>query len=97
MHATRDTYEQVENAGYAVLNEGAAEGVLVGGCLCDLTMLQGTEYMPSLANTILFLEEDSSTTPRVFDRALQSLLLQPSFSGVRGIILGRFQKKSSMT
>jgi len=53
--------------------------------------------MPRLDGAILFLEDDHAASPRVFDRALQSLLLQPGFSGVRGMVLGRFQKNSGMT
>jgi muramoyltetrapeptide carboxypeptidase LdcA involved in peptidoglycan recycling len=95
--ANQECREQIENDGLVALNEGAAEGIIVGGCLTDVTMLQGTEYMPRLEEAILFLEDDSASSPRVFDRALQSLLLQPGCSGIRGMVLGRFQKESAMT
>lgn len=36
-----------KNEGYRVLQEGSAEGTIVGGNLCTLNLLQGTEYMPS--------------------------------------------------
>ena len=32
-----------------------------------------------------------------FDRELQSLLQQPDAAGIKGIIIGRFQKESGMT
>lgn len=53
--------------------------------------------MPSLDGSILFLEEDCETNSVLFDRLLQSLIHQPNFSGVRAILIGRFQKDSRMT
>lgn len=53
--------------------------------------------MPSLKNTILFLEDDSMSEPFTFDRDLQSLIHQPEFTEVKGIVFGRFQTESHMT
>ncbi len=53
--------------------------------------------MPSLENSILFIEDDYLTFPANFDRDLQSLIHQPSFEGVKGILIGRFQCKSGVT
>lgn len=53
--------------------------------------------MPSLDNSVLFLEEDCETNAVLFDRLLQSLIHQSDFSGVRAILIGRFQKDSRMT
>ena len=80
------------NEGYWTLQEGEARGTLIGGNLCTLILLQGTEYMPSLKESILFLEDDYETHPRTFDRQLQSIIHQPDFGGVKGIVFGRFQK-----
>lgn len=85
------------NEGYWVLREGEAEGTIIGGNLNTLNLLQGTEYMPDLRDAILFLEDDDETRPEVFDRDLQSLIHQPGFDRVRGIMIGRFQKASNMT
>ena len=52
--------------------------------------------MPDLAGSVLFLDDDEGTNDVEFDRDLQSLLQQQSFPGVRGIVLGRFQKASQM-
>ncbi|TCS81026.1 S66 family peptidase [Tepidibacillus fermentans] len=87
----------IENNGWYVINEGKAEGVIIGGNLCTLNLLQGTEFMPSLKNTILFIEDDELTFPENFDRDLQSLIHQKGFEEVRGIVIGRFQKKSEMS
>jgi muramoyltetrapeptide carboxypeptidase len=85
------------NQGYWVIHEGEAEGTIVGGNLCTFNLLQGTEYMPDLEGVLLFLEDDIESAPRTFDRDLQSLIHLPSFEGVRGIVIGRFQKASHMS
>ncbi|MFD2924421.1 S66 family peptidase [Halobacillus naozhouensis] len=82
--------------GYAVIHEGRADGVSIGGNLCTLNLLQGTEYMPSLEGKILFLEDDLLTNVPTFDRDLQSLIHQPNFDQVRGLVIGRFQKASNV-
>jgi muramoyltetrapeptide carboxypeptidase LdcA involved in peptidoglycan recycling len=85
------------NEGYLVINEGACEGTAIGGNLCTLNLLQGTEFMPSLEDSILFLEDDKLTSPKTFDRDLQSLIHQPGFTGVKGIVIGRFEKVSNVS
>lgn len=87
----------VGNDGFLVINEGETEGKILGGCICDLSLLHGTEYMPSLDGSVLFLEDDEAANPQVFDRELQSLILQPGFAGVKGMVLGRFQKASNIS
>ncbi|WP_134686421.1 S66 family peptidase [Brevibacillus migulae] len=87
----------IPNEGYLAIQEGEGEGTIIGGNLCTLNLLQGTEYMPSLAGAILFLEDDYVVDAPTFDRDLQSLLHQPGFSEVKGIVIGRFQQESNMT
>lgn len=92
--------EFIKNDGVYVINAGEAEGTIVGGNLCTLNLLQGTEFMPSLKDSILFVEDDDMNGEMFavnFDRALQSVIHQPDFSGVKGIVIGRFQKGSAMT
>jgi len=90
------TFEK--NNGYRILSEGSAEGTIIGGNLGTFTLLKGTAYMPSLENTILFLEEDSETggSDVEFDRHLQSLIDLPDFSGVQALVIGRFEKASNI-
>lgn len=85
------------NEGVWVMAEGQAEGVLVGGNLCTLNLLHGTEYMPDLAGSILFIEDDSESLPHTFDRDLTSITQQSGFDLVKGLLIGRFQEKSEMT
>jgi len=87
----------IKNRGWLAINEGETEGTILGGNLCTLNLLQGTEYFPNLNNSILFLEDDETSTPYDFDRNLQSLIHLPSFPKVKGVVIGRFQKASQMT
>lgn len=87
----------VEQDAYFVINEGRAEGTLIGGNLCTMNLLQGTEFMPSLENSILFIEDDDESHSQTFDRDLQSLLHLPDASGIKGILIGRFQVESAVT
>ena len=96
-HLEQDDRTFHPNAGYMVIQEGDAAGTIIGGNLCTLNLLQGTEYMPSLKDSILFIEDDEESHPFSFDRDLQSLLHQPGASGIKGIVIGRFQKDSGMT
>ncbi|MCX6719486.1 MAG: LD-carboxypeptidase, partial [Candidatus Taylorbacteria bacterium] len=93
----QDKRELIKNNGWLVINEGEASGTLLGANLCTLNLLQGTEYFPDLNNAVLFLEDDSESKSVNFDRDLQSLIHQPSFKGVKGLVIGRFQKTSEIT
>lgn len=86
----------IENDGFLIINEGEASGTIIGANLCTLNLLQGTEYFPSLANSVLFIEDDEESLPHTFDRDLQSLIHLPDFKGVKGIVIGRFQKASKI-
>jgi muramoyltetrapeptide carboxypeptidase len=92
--------EFIKNEGPYVINEGKADGTIIGGNICTLNLLQGTEFMPSLKNSILFLEDDDMNGELFhlnFDRDLQSLIQLPDFKYIKGIVIGRFQKKTNMT
>lgn len=81
--------------GWWILQEGEVSGTIIGANLCTFNLLHGTEYMPSLEGSILFLEDDYETHSKTFDRDLQSILHQPGFSGVRGIVIGRFESHAA--
>ena len=85
-----------DNKGWLVINEGNAKGTILGANICTFNLLQGTEYFPDLSDTVLFLEDDEESKPVNFDRDLQSIIHQPSFNKVNGIVLGRFQNASRM-
>lgn len=87
----------ISNEGFNYINEGEADGKIIGGNLCTLNLLQGTEFMPSLENVILFIEDADLTFAEIFDRDLQSLIHQKDFDKVKGIVFGRFQVKSNIS
>jgi muramoyltetrapeptide carboxypeptidase LdcA involved in peptidoglycan recycling len=92
----QENRDLVPNPGYEVIYEGEAEGTLLGGHLGTLCLLFGTSFMPDLDGSVLMLEDDEEAQPHHFDRELQSLLHQPGFDGVRGIVFGKFQRASEM-
>ena len=92
----QENRDLVPNPGYKTIHDGEARGKLLGGHLGTFCLLFGTAYMPDLADTILLLECDEETQPHHFDRELQSLIHQPDFQGVQGLVLGRFQRDSEM-
>lgn len=86
----------VKNDGWLVINEGAANGTILGGNICTFNLLQGTEYFPDISDSILFLEDDGDSKAVNFDRDLQSIIHLPNFNKVRGIVIGRFQNESDI-
>lgn len=93
----QDNRKLIPNEGWLVINEGEAGGTILGANLCTFNLLQGTEYMPSFKDSVLFLEDDCTSKAYDFDRNLQSLIHLPNFSEVKGVVIGRFQKESEMT
>ncbi len=73
--------------GLRVLQPGAADGRLHGGCLSLLTAALGTPYAPAIEGTLLFLE-DVGVKPYQMDRMLRQLVLAGKLEGVSGIIFG---------
>ena len=90
----------IKNEGSIVINEGTAEGIIIGGNLCSFNLLQGTKYMPDLTDKILFIEDDAlvgKEFPYEFDRNLVSLIQQNNFDKVKAIITGRSQTQTGMS
>lgn len=96
-HKDQENRKFIRNEGYKVINSGFAEGTILGGNLSTFNLLHGTEYMPDLKDSILFFEDDDESKALNFARDLQSVIHQPGFDGVKGIVIGRFQNKSNIT
>ncbi len=77
-------------SGVTGLTEGAAEGILYGGCLSLLVASLGTPYEIRTEGTILFLE-DLAEKPYQIDRMLMQLKLAGKLKGVRGIVFGEMR------
>lgn len=87
----------IKNDGHWIINEGHAEGTLIGGNLGTFNLLLGSQYRPEfLENTILFIEDTEGSDILDFERNLQALLYQPDFKNVKGLLIGRFQKGSNV-
>ncbi len=94
----QDHPEFISNKGWMVLNEGEAEGTIIGGNLGTFGLLFGTDYMPRPeGDIILFIEEDREDKDVGFDRHLQALLHQSWVSQVRAVAIGRYEKASGTT
>ena len=87
----------IKNDGWLAINEGEAEGTLLGSNLCTFNLLQGTEFMPDIKDSILFLEDSADSNSLFFDRDLQSLIHLSDFNTVKGLVIGRFQKDSKVS
>lgn len=86
---------------WQVLTSGIAEGILLGGNLGTLYLLQGTEWMPKFNEPFILAAEDDDETGKFtgleFSRRLESLLQQPGFrTNLQGILIGRFQPTSGV-
>ena len=90
----------IENKGMFIINDGEAEGKIVGGNLCTLNLLYGTKYMPDINDSILFIEDDALAREMFmaeFDRNLESLTMQEGFKNVKAIVIGRAEIDAKMT
>jgi muramoyltetrapeptide carboxypeptidase len=87
-----------QSNGWWNLQEGNMTGKVIGGNLPSFRLLYGTEYMPDLSNSIVFIEWDNFTTGDLeeFDRELEALTMQRGFNTVQGIVIGRFQDGSKV-
>lgn len=90
----------IKNNGFEVINKGYAYGKIIGGNLCTLNLLQGTEYMPLEQDVILFIEDDGSADGNFlknFDRNFQSLIDCIGIKNIKGIVVGRAESNCNMT
>lgn len=85
------------NKKHWLINQGEATGTALGGNLLTFTFLQGSEYAPELKNSIIFMEDTGKETFRDFQNQLQSIIIQKGAKGIKGIVVGRFQKGTEMT
>jgi muramoyltetrapeptide carboxypeptidase LdcA involved in peptidoglycan recycling len=93
----QDERGAIANSGWQIIHEGEAQGTIIGTNASSLNLLQGTPYFPDLTDSILWIEDDEESKAWHFDRHLQGLIQQPSFAGVRALVIGRFQKNSEVT
>lgn len=73
--------------GFEVIQEGKAEGKLIGGNLYLMSGLLGTTYFPNLDNSILFWE-DIGVAPAMLHQELMHLKLAKALDKVSAIVIG---------
>ncbi|HYG35876.1 MAG TPA: LD-carboxypeptidase, partial [Clostridia bacterium] len=93
----RRTFHGAE--GFWGIQDGEAEGTIIGGSYFCLNMLQGTRFFPSLQEAILFVEHPANgkATLMELDGALRSLSFLPDFPQVRGLVIGRYARSAGVT
>ena len=80
-----------KNKPYKMLQNGSAEGVVVGGNVPSICNLLNTEYIPDLTNKILFLEVYSrSTSFSLADKYLAQLRYHGVFDKIKGLWIGHY-------
>lgn len=84
-----------DNQGPITINTGIATGRLIGGEMTTFQLLLNTPYLPSFNDSILALEiadVSAENSLKITNRILHSLSQHSSFTGVKGIIFGRFEQ-----
>lgn len=84
---------------YTVIQQGVCEGTVIGGNLCTLNLLQGTQFMPLADDIVLFLEDDNimgNYFVYEFDRNFQSLVHAYGIEKIKGVVFGRFDDSCNM-
>jgi muramoyltetrapeptide carboxypeptidase len=78
------------------IRAGSAEGRLIGGNLSVLSSMIGTPYLPSLNDSLLFLEDINEPAFRI-DRMLSHLDNSGLLAPCNGVLLGQFGNKAENT
>ena len=77
----------VTSTGRWVINPGRAEGTVLGGNQCTFNLLHGTEFMPDLDGSVLFLEDDAVVSRGTSTETLSPIIQPPGFDGVRARVI----------
>jgi muramoyltetrapeptide carboxypeptidase len=78
------------------IRAGEAEGVLIGGNLSVLSSMIGTPYLPSLNDSLLFLEDINEPAYRI-DRMLSHLDNAALLAQSKGVLFGQFGNEAENT
>lgn len=73
--------------GFEVIQDGVAEGKLIGGNLYLMSELLGTPYFPNLDNAILFWE-DTGVSPAMLHQELMRLKLAEALDNISAVVIG---------
>lgn len=78
-----------------VIQPGKARGNLVGGNVKCVSDLMDTKYAPDIDGSILLLEQSEINNDLdIFQGLLKSIVNHSNFSGVKGVLIGRFPRNN---
>ncbi len=87
-----------ENEEYQTIQEGKAEGALIGGNLSLIRALTGGKYKVDFENKILFLEElGLETSPALASNYLSYMKQNDVFNKIRGLWIGYYEHESNIS
>lgn len=89
--AMTEPFSDLVLQGGITLRRGRVAGTLKGGNLATLVSMVGTLYSPDFTDSILFLEDTGEPAYKI-DRMLTQLCLAGVLAGVRGVVLGTFDR-----
>ncbi len=89
--------EMILNSKFWTINEGEAEGECIGGNLMTFNFMLGNSFSPDIRSKILYIEENHIIDFKGVQKELQEILNHPDSNSIKGIIIGRFQKKTGMS
>ena len=79
--------ENIDGTAFITINEGYAEGIIVGGNMTLLSSLMGTEYELDVKDKILFIEE-TGEAPYRLHRYIWQLKLAGLLDEVAAVVIG---------
>lgn len=88
------------NEGYKVIRAGSTAGILIGGHVPSLNLLQGTAYMPDLEDAVLFIEICERYGKATIDKLSQYLTAlrgQKGADKIRALLIGRLYKDDAVS
>lgn len=94
---TRWDDEVIVNNGFWTINEGEAEGRALGGNLMTMNFLLGNQFFPEMKDCVLYVEENHIVDYKGFQKEFREVLNHPDHTEIKGVVIGRFQKKTGMS
>ena len=79
--------KNIDGSEFYAINEGTAEGIIVGGNMTLISSLMGTEYEIDLKDRILFIEE-TGEAPYRLHRYIWQLKLAGKLDEVAAVVIG---------
>src|SRR5690606_2587230 len=88
--------QAIVNEGFWAINDGEAEASGIGGNFLTTNLIKGSDFMPDIANTILFMEENYIMDYKDVQNELQSILHYLGATSITGLMTARFQRETGM-